>query len=230
MQEPCFSMPNPSIETPEIADVLCLVNEARKALSMRPLPELPKGVAPSHLYRLSFLDRDAPPGYVDPDFFRYRKEIERFLDAGAMRQFSRDEQASLGWLKPTSSPHNYSPIGIALHSEPVEAADGEWVFDLPSEVAKVLSLIIGREEAPFGSDGRLKLPKELNDFMSCYIGGAYPELTAPNPSELYFYLLQSEVDAKDFREGFYRRSVVRPFARAVALVLVGVFLAHFHSC
>jgi hypothetical protein len=197
---------------------------------MRPLPELPKGVAPPHVYDCAFIDPDDPPGYVDPGFLRYRQEIERFLAAGAMRQFSRDEQASLGWLKPTSSPHSYSPIGIALHSEPVEQTDDQWVFDLPSDVAKVLSLIIGREETPFGSDGRLKLPKELNDFMSCYIGGSYSELTAPSPSELYFYLLQSEVDAKDFREGFYRRSVIRPFVRPAALVLVGVVLAHFISC
>jgi hypothetical protein len=221
-------MPNSSIERPEIADVLRLVNEARKALSMRSLPELPKGVAPYHLYNCAFLDPDDPPGYLDPNFTRYQKEVGRFFNAGAMREFSDDEQASLGWLKHSYGTGNaYSPIGIALHSEPNEEADGEWVFVLPSKIAKVLSVVFGTEELPFGSDRRLRLPKELKDFMSCYISGLYAELIAPSPSELYFYLLQSEVDAKDLREGFYGRSPFRPFARAVALVLVGILLAHF---
>jgi hypothetical protein len=96
--------------------------------------------------------------------------------------------------------------------------------------AKVLSVVFGTEELPLGFDRRLTLPEELNDFMSYYISGLYPELTAPSPSELYFYLLQSEVDAKDFSEGFHPRSVIRPFARAVGLVLVGVLLAHFLGC
>jgi hypothetical protein len=224
-------MQNPSIEKPEIDDVLHLVNEARKALLLRPLPELPKGVAPEHLYECTFRDPDEPPGYVDPNLIQYRKEVKRFIEAGAMRRFSDADQASLGWLKHSDGTGTaYSPIGIALHSEPNEEVAGEWVFVLPRKVAEVLSLAFGTQELPFGSDRRLRLPKELNNFMSCYISGLYPELTAPSPAELYFYLLQSEVDAKDLHEGLYGRSPIRSFARGVVLVLAGVFLAHFIGC
>jgi hypothetical protein len=190
-------------------EALKWVNAGRAALSLLPLSELPKGVAPPRVRR--YLDpwRDRSPVadiYYDPE---REKALEAFSSAALRELEPEDDEVRfrpLGWLDRAST-EVWSPIGISLHCEATSSHEheGEWFLQVGHKaVAKALAkaydtygriLSFRREQVKRGT---VVLPNVLNQFMSDYSKGLYPQLTGPSRLELRLYELQSEIDMRAF--------------------------------